>query len=121
MGRRLWLKPRGDEDRTGARGRQFAGELEVIEKRQIVWSGEVDRGDIGDAAVEVGARARLGSGHRGDLADGQRRLRAEELRSEVRVAVHHHASKYSFGGACQASPHAHPGRSTAVDKFGVKC
>src|SRR5688572_15779215 len=93
---RLRLEPRRDEDRAGASRFQFAGEVEVVEKRQVAWPGEVDGGDIGDAAVEVGARTRLRSGQRCDLADRQRRLRAEELRAQVRTAVHCSAPKMRF-------------------------
>ena len=80
MARRLRLEPCRDQDGAGAGGCQFTDEFDVLDEAQVVRPGKVDRGDIADAVAEIGAGARFGFGQRGDLADRQRRLRAEELR-----------------------------------------
>src|ERR1700730_4060083 len=64
----------------GSADRGLAGEFGFVEKAKIARCGAIERGNAGDAPIEVGAAPRFGPGKRNDLAQSKARPPLKEER-----------------------------------------
>ena len=80
IGRRLIGEPALRQANSRVRRPKVAHELRIVDERQIVRPGAVERCNVDDAALDAGIRLRLYPRKRRDLAQGQTQRPFEELR-----------------------------------------
>src|SRR5215813_12558882 len=82
----LFDKPRRNKASSGARADKLVEVFCIVEKREVAWTGRIQRRDVGDNALERHAVSRPRPCDLRDFAYRQRLRTFEELRSGHQIS-----------------------------------